>query len=46
MQTGSTFAAQTHNGSITIEGAEVADCNLTATIVAHAYNGRRSTKGG
>jgi DUF4097 and DUF4098 domain-containing protein YvlB len=32
----STFAAQTHNGSITIEGAEVADCNLTATITAHA----------
>lgn len=33
---GSTFAAQTHNGSITINGAEVADCNLTATIIARA----------
>jgi hypothetical protein len=36
MKPGSTFAAQTHNGSITIEGAETADCNLVATIVAHA----------
>jgi len=33
---GSTFAAQTNNGSITINGADVADCNLTATIVARA----------
>jgi len=33
---GSTFAAQTHNGSITIKGADVADCNLTATIVGRA----------
>jgi hypothetical protein len=33
---GSTFTAQTHNGSITINGADVADCNLTATIVARA----------
>lgn len=36
LQPGSTFAARTHNGSITIEGAEVTDCNLTATIIAHA----------
>jgi len=49
LQSGSTFAAQTHNGSITVEGAarirgdklapaeaEVADCNLTATIITRA----------
>ncbi|MFB0524998.1 MAG: DUF4097 domain-containing protein [Phycisphaerae bacterium] len=36
LQPGSTFAAQTHNGSITIEGAEVTDCNLVATIIARA----------
>lgn len=33
---GSTFAAETHNGSITTNGADVADCDLTATIVARA----------
>jgi len=33
---GSGFAAQTHNGSITITGADVTDCNLTATITAWA----------
>jgi hypothetical protein len=33
---GSTFEAKTHNGSITINGADVADCNMTATIVARA----------
>ena len=33
---GSTFEAQTHNGSITINGADVAECNMTATIVARA----------
>jgi len=33
---GSGFAAQTHNGSITIAGADVTDCNLTATITARA----------
>jgi hypothetical protein len=36
LQPGSTFATKTHNGSITIEGADVADCNLTATIIARA----------
>jgi DUF4097 and DUF4098 domain-containing protein YvlB len=36
LKSGLTFAAQTHNGSITIAGAEVTDCNLTATIIAHA----------
>jgi len=33
---GSSFAAQTHNGYITITGADVTDCNLTATITARA----------
>jgi len=33
---GSTFEAQTHNGSIKIHGADVADCNMTATIIARA----------
>jgi len=33
---GSAFEAQTHNGSITINGAEVTDCNMTATIVTRA----------
>ena len=33
---GSSFAALTHNGSITITGADVTDCNLTATITAQA----------
>lgn len=36
LQPGSTFAAKTHNGSIAIKGADVADCNLTATITARA----------
>jgi len=33
---GSAFEARTHNGSITINGAEVAECNMTATIVTRA----------
>jgi Toastrack DUF4097 len=33
---GSTFAAETHNGSITMRGADVAACSLAATIVAQA----------
>jgi hypothetical protein len=32
----STFAAQTHNGSITVNGAEGSECRLKATIVARA----------
>jgi len=36
LQPGSTLEASTHNGSITIEGAEVTDCNLIATIIAQA----------
>jgi hypothetical protein len=34
MSQGSSFATQTHNGSITITGAGVTDCNLTTTIIA------------
>ena len=33
---GSSFTAQTHNGSITIAGADIADCNITATIIGWA----------
>ncbi len=33
---GSTFEAKTHNGSIKINGADVAECNLTATIITRA----------
>jgi hypothetical protein len=33
---GSGFEARTHNGSIKINGAEVTECNMTATIVARA----------
>ena len=33
---GASFAAQTHNGSITIEGRDEAGCDLTATIMGRA----------
>ncbi len=33
---GSTFAAQTHNGSITVNGGEANECRLKATITACA----------
>ncbi len=33
---GSLFAAETYGGSIAIHGADVGDCNLTATIFARA----------
>jgi hypothetical protein len=36
LSAGSSFAATTHNGSITINGADVTECNLTATISARA----------
>jgi DUF4097 and DUF4098 domain-containing protein YvlB len=36
LKSGSTLAAQTHNGGITITGAEVTDCNVTAKITANA----------
>ncbi len=33
---GSTFTAQTHNGSITTNGADVTDCSVVAVITARA----------
>lgn len=33
---GGSFEAQTHNGYINITGADVTDCNLTATVIARA----------
>ena len=33
---GSGFAAKTHNGSITVTGADVSECNLTATVEGRA----------
>ena len=36
MSSGSTFVAQTHNGSITTSGADVTNCALVATITARA----------
>jgi DUF4097 and DUF4098 domain-containing protein YvlB len=36
LQPGSLLSAQTHNGSIKVKGTDVTDCNLIATIVAHA----------
>ena len=36
MSPGSTFTAQTHNGYIKTDGADVADCNMVATITARA----------
>ncbi|UCG48895.1 MAG: DUF4097 family beta strand repeat protein [Phycisphaerales bacterium] len=36
LQPGSAFSAQTHNGSITVRGADVADCNVVATVTARA----------
>jgi len=36
MPAGSSFEAQSHNGSIKITGADITDCNLTATITARA----------
>jgi len=35
---GGSFEAKTHNGSITITGGDVADGNVTATIVGRAMN--------
>jgi len=36
LSAGGSFEAQTHNGYINITGADVTDCNLTATIIARA----------
>jgi DUF4097 and DUF4098 domain-containing protein YvlB len=41
---GSLFEAQTHNGYITITGADVDDCNLTATITARANTEENAQK--
>ena len=41
---GSAFAAITHNGAIEVAGADVADCNLTATIVARAETKEEARK--
>ena len=35
---GSTFDAQTHNGPITVHGADVTECRVMATIVTRAAN--------
>jgi DUF4097 and DUF4098 domain-containing protein YvlB len=44
LQPGSAFEAHTHNGSITITGADVADCNLTAVIIARAVTDQDAQK--
>ena len=36
LQPGSGFAAKTHNGSITVTGSNVSECNLTATVEGRA----------
>jgi DUF4097 and DUF4098 domain-containing protein YvlB len=41
---GSLFETQTHNGYITITGADVAECNLTATITAWANTEENARK--
>ena len=41
---GASFETQTHNGSITINGADVADCNITATVVGRARNDQEAMK--
>ncbi len=41
---GSSFEAQTHNGSITIRGGETADCNVIAQITARAGSDEEAKK--
>ncbi len=41
---GSVFAVQTHNGSITVNGTETTDCNITATIVAWARSEKEAQR--
>ncbi len=41
---GSSFEARTHNGSIKIAGADITDCNLTATITARAITEEEAQK--
>jgi tRNA threonylcarbamoyladenosine modification (KEOPS) complex Pcc1 subunit len=42
MQAGEDFFAQTHNGSITVKGADVSDCNIIAAIIAHAVTDEKA----
>lgn len=44
MSSGSNFSAKTHNGSITINGMNVADCNIVANIVARAATDEEAQK--
>ncbi len=39
---GSSFSAETHDGSITIHGVETAECKVQARIVAHARTEERA----
>jgi len=41
---GASFETQTHNGSITINGADVADCNVIATVVGRARTDSEAMK--
>ena len=41
---GGCFTAKTHNGSIMVAGADVAECRVTATIVARAGSEERAKK--
>lgn len=38
MEAGAGFLAETHNGSVTVSGVEVSDCNVTATIICRAVS--------
>ena len=44
LQEGSLFVAQTHNGSITVNGADAGECNLTATITVRAITEEEAQK--
>jgi DUF4097 and DUF4098 domain-containing protein YvlB len=44
LQEGSLFVAQTHNGSITVNGADVSECSLTATITGRAVTEEEAQK--
>lgn len=44
MASGSNLAAQTHNGAITINGAQVSECNVTAKIEARAIDDEDAQK--
>lgn len=44
LQEGSLFAAKTHNGSITVNGVDVGECNVTATITARAVTEEEAQK--